>query len=202
MQSSFQGLFHSLLFRKLQKIVECKALLERIEVRHLPKEEVKNASKICQRSGHVAQANEREFRCWNAGSPIFEPADEGKGVKPPLTPEASPLKARKLTEKSGNQIFFDVLKILCEDENVDAIVSRIFIPSLLALDFHLRWLKRSKPIFFILKEDIEILREIKLKIERFFPVYTTPERAVKTLKNALTFTKNPQLSLLFKRGSE
>jgi hypothetical protein len=27
----------------------------------------------------------------------FEPADEGKGVKPPLTPEASPLKAGQLT---------------------------------------------------------------------------------------------------------
>jgi acyl-CoA synthetase (NDP forming) len=71
------------------------------------------------------------------------------------------------------------------------------------LDLDLGWLKKySKPIFFTLKEDIEILREIRLKIEKFFPVYTTPERAVRALKNALTFTKNPQLSLLFKGGSE
>ena len=64
------------------------------------------------RCGHVAQVSGREFRCpkcgliynrdLNAciniahaltrgmgwGSLAFEPADEGKGVKPPLTPEA------------------------------------------------------------------------------------------------------------------
>jgi acyl-CoA synthetase (NDP forming) len=115
----------------------------------------------------------------------------------------NPVDLYPIIEKSGDQIFFNVLKIICEDENVDAIVSGIFIPSLLTLDLDLGWLKKySKPIFFTLKEDIEILREIRLKIEKFFPVYTTPERAVRALKNALTFTKNPQLSLLFKGGSE
>jgi len=115
----------------------------------------------------------------------------------------NPVDLYPIIEKSGDQIFFDVLKIICEDENVDAIVSGIFIPSLLTLDLDLGWLKKySKPIFFTLKEDIEILREIRLKIEKFFPVYTTPERAVRALKNALTFTKNPQLSSPFKRESE
>jgi len=115
----------------------------------------------------------------------------------------NPVDLYPIIEKSGDQIFFDVLKIICEDENVDAIVSGIFIPSLLTLDLNLGWLKKySKPIFFTLKEDIEILREIRLKIEKFFPVYTTPERAVRALKNALTFTKNPQLSSPFKRESE
>ena len=115
----------------------------------------------------------------------------------------NPVDLYPIIEKSGDQIFFDVLKIICEDENVDAIVSGIFIPSLLTLDLNLGWLKKySKPIFFTLKEDIEILREIRLKMEKFFPVYTTPERAVRALKNALTFTKNPQLSSPFKRESE
>ena len=96
--------FHSLPFRKLQEIVEYKALLEGIEVR--------NTSKTCHRCGHVAKLNGREFRCpkcglvynrdLNAciniarrvmssaggGSLAFEPADEGNGVKPSLAPEA------------------------------------------------------------------------------------------------------------------
>jgi len=58
----------------------------------------KAASKTCHRCGHVAQVNGREFGCINIahaltrgmgwGSLAFEPADGGKGVKPPLTPEA------------------------------------------------------------------------------------------------------------------
>jgi len=99
--------FHSLPFRKLQIYIEYKALLEGIEVRYLPKKEVRNTSKTCHRCGHAAQVNGREFRCpkcglvynrdLNAciniarrlmrsagwGSLAFEPADEGKGVKTP-----------------------------------------------------------------------------------------------------------------------
>jgi len=59
--------FHSLPFRKLQEIVEYKALLEGIEVRYLPKKEVRNTSKTCHRCGHVAQLNGREFRCPKCG---------------------------------------------------------------------------------------------------------------------------------------
>jgi IS605 OrfB family transposase len=55
--------FHSLPFRKLQTYIEYRALLEGIEVRHLPKKEVRNTSKTCHRCGHVAQVNGREFRC-------------------------------------------------------------------------------------------------------------------------------------------
>ncbi|MEG9195276.1 MAG: transposase [Candidatus Methanoglobus sp.] len=59
--------FHSLPFRKLQEIVEYKALLEGIEVRYLPKKDVRNTSKTCHRCGHVAQVSGREFRCPKCG---------------------------------------------------------------------------------------------------------------------------------------
>jgi IS605 OrfB family transposase len=59
--------FHSLPFRKLQTYIEYRALLEGIEVRHLPKKEVRNTSKTCHRCGHVAQVNGREFRCPKCG---------------------------------------------------------------------------------------------------------------------------------------
>jgi len=56
--------FHSLPFRKLQEIVEYKALLNGIEVRYLPKKDVKNTSKTCHSCGHVALITyEREFKC-------------------------------------------------------------------------------------------------------------------------------------------
>ena len=42
-------------------------MLEGIEVRHLPKKEVRNTSKTCHRCGHVAQVNGREFRCPKCG---------------------------------------------------------------------------------------------------------------------------------------
>jgi transposase, IS605 OrfB family, central region len=59
--------FHSLPFRKLQTIIEYKALLEGIDVRYLTKKETKNTSKTCHRCGHVAQVKGREFRCPNCG---------------------------------------------------------------------------------------------------------------------------------------
>jgi IS605 OrfB family transposase len=108
--------FHSLPFRKLQEIVEYKALLEGIEVRYLTKKETRNTSKTCHRCGHVAQVSGREFRCpkcgliynrdlnaciniarrlmrsagWGSCEPP-EPADEGKGVKPSLNAGSSRL---------------------------------------------------------------------------------------------------------------
>jgi len=101
--------FHSLPFRRLQTIIEYKALLEGIEVRYLTKKETRNTSKTCHRCGHVAQVKGREFRCpkcgltynrdlnaciniahaltrgmgWGSCEPP-EPADEGTGVKPAL----------------------------------------------------------------------------------------------------------------------
>ena len=59
--------FHNLPFRKLQKYIEYKALLEGIDVRYLSKKETMNTSKICHRCGHVAQVNGREFRCPKCG---------------------------------------------------------------------------------------------------------------------------------------
>ena len=101
--------FHSLPFRKLQTIIEYKALLEGIEVKYLTKKETRNTSKTCHRCGHVAQAKGREFKCpkcgmkynrdlnacvniahalmrcmgWGSCEPS-EPADEEIGVKPTL----------------------------------------------------------------------------------------------------------------------
>jgi len=59
--------FHSLPFRKLQTIMEHKALLEGIDVRYLSKRETKNTSRTCHRCGHVAQVKGREFRCPKCG---------------------------------------------------------------------------------------------------------------------------------------
>ena len=60
--------FHSLPFRKLQAIVEYKALLAGIEVKYLTKKEVKNTSRKCHRCGHVARSvRGREFKCPKCG---------------------------------------------------------------------------------------------------------------------------------------
>jgi len=109
--------FHSLPFKKLQTIIEYKALLEGIEVKYLTKKETKNTSKTCHRCGHVAQVKGREFRCprcgliynrdlnaciniahalmrgmgWGSSEPP-EPADEEIGVKPTLNAGSSLLK--------------------------------------------------------------------------------------------------------------
>ncbi len=59
--------FHSLPFRKLQKYIEYKALLNGIQVYYLPKNLVKNSSKTCHRCGHVAKVVGREIKCPNCG---------------------------------------------------------------------------------------------------------------------------------------
>ncbi|MCF3653870.1 MAG: transposase [Aigarchaeota archaeon] len=105
--------FHSLPFRRLQTYIECKALLDGINVVYLPRRLVKNTSRTCHRCGHVARniKGGGVFRCercgmeydrdlnaainiarraicsagWGScGSP--EPADEAEGVK--LQPNA------------------------------------------------------------------------------------------------------------------
>jgi len=59
--------FHSLPFRKLQVIIEYKALLNGIEVKYLTKHEVRNTSKECHRCGHVAQVRGRIYKCPSCG---------------------------------------------------------------------------------------------------------------------------------------
>jgi IS605 OrfB family transposase len=101
--------FHSLSFRKLQKIIEYKAFLEGIDAVYLEKKLVKDTSRTCHRCGHVAQVKGRIFKCpkcgmeydrdlnacvniarrvmssagWGSCEPP-EPADEAGGVKPQL----------------------------------------------------------------------------------------------------------------------
>jgi transposase len=101
--------FHSLPFKRLQEIIEYKALLEGIGVVYLEKKLVKNTSRTCHRCGHVAQVKGREFRCpkcgliynrdlnacvniahaltrgmgWGSREPP-EPADEAGDAKPQL----------------------------------------------------------------------------------------------------------------------
>jgi putative transposase len=108
--------FHSLPFRKLQTIIEYKALLEGIEVRYLTKKETRGTSKTCHKCGHVAQVKGRQFRCpkcgliynrdlnaciniahalkrgmgWGRCEPP-EPADEEIGAKPTLNAGSSRL---------------------------------------------------------------------------------------------------------------
>jgi transposase len=107
---------HSLPFRRLQTIVEYKALLEGIEVKYLTKKETRNTSRTCHRCGYVAQVKGRIFKCpkcgmeydrdlnacvniahrvmssmgWGRGEPP-EPADEGTGAKPTLNAGSSRL---------------------------------------------------------------------------------------------------------------
>jgi IS605 OrfB family transposase len=109
--------FHTLPFRKLQKIIEYKALLEGIDVVYLGKKLVKNTSKTCHRCGHVAQVKGRVFKCpkcgmeydrdlnaciniarrvmsstgWGSREPP-KPADEAGGVKPQLNAGSPALK--------------------------------------------------------------------------------------------------------------
>ncbi|MBS7618976.1 transposase, partial [Candidatus Bathyarchaeota archaeon] len=49
----FNKRLHSLPFRKLQKTIEYKALLEWVDVRYLTKEKTRNTSKTCHRCGYV-----------------------------------------------------------------------------------------------------------------------------------------------------
>jgi len=56
--------FHNLPFRKLQAILEYKALLNGIEVKYLRKKYVRNTSKRCHSCGRVTRITyEREFKC-------------------------------------------------------------------------------------------------------------------------------------------
>jgi IS605 OrfB family transposase len=101
--------FHSLPFRKLQTIIEYKALLEGINVQYLKKKETRGTSKTCHRCGHVAKVKGRAFKCpkcgliynrdlnasiniahalmrgmgWGSSEPP-KPANEEIGVKPSL----------------------------------------------------------------------------------------------------------------------
>ena len=59
--------FHSLPFRKLQTLIEYKALLEGIDVMYLSKKETKNTSKTCHRCGYVTQIKGRIFKCPKCG---------------------------------------------------------------------------------------------------------------------------------------
>ncbi|MEM2324855.1 MAG: acetate--CoA ligase family protein [Archaeoglobaceae archaeon] len=115
-----------------------------------------------------------------------------------LSPEwhsvSNPIDLYPIIEKSGDMVLFEILKVLCEDEKVDAIISGIFIPSLFTLDLNLAWLKQySKPILFTLKDDLDPIREVKRRIEEFIPVYPTPERAVRALKNIYYFRERKQI---------
>ncbi|NHW23220.1 MAG: acyl-CoA synthetase (NDP forming), partial [Archaeoglobales archaeon] len=103
----------------------------------------------------------------------------------------NPIDLYPIIERSGDMVLFDVIRLLCEDENVDAIVSGIFIPSLLGLDLEMlsEFKKYSKPIIFTMKEDVDPLRGVKMQIETKFPVYPTPERAVRVLRNMYYFHK-------------
>jgi acyl-CoA synthetase (NDP forming) len=129
------------------------------------------------------------------GMKIADFSERTKRKLQELAPEwhtvQNPVDLYPLIEKSGDMVLFDVLKLLCEDENVDAIVSGIFIPSLLGLDLDLlgEFKRYSKPIVFTMKEDLEMLVEVKRRIENNFPVYPTPERAVRVLKNMCHFRK-------------
>jgi IS605 OrfB family transposase len=110
--------FHSLPFRRLQTIVEYKALLEGIEVRYLTRKETRNTSRTCHRCGYVTQVRGRIFRCpkcgmeydrdlnacvniahrvtssmgWGSCEPP-EPADEETGAKPALNAGSSRLQS-------------------------------------------------------------------------------------------------------------
>jgi IS605 OrfB family transposase len=59
--------FHTLPFRRLQAIIEYKALFEGIEVKYLTKKETRGTSKKCHRCGHVAQERGREIRRLKCG---------------------------------------------------------------------------------------------------------------------------------------
>ncbi|MEG9194477.1 MAG: acetate--CoA ligase family protein [Candidatus Methanoglobus sp.] len=122
-------------------------------------------------------------------------SDRMKSKLQELAPEwhtvQNPVDLYPIIERSGDMVFFDVIRLLCEDENVDAIVSGIFIPSLLGLDLEMlsEFKKYSKPIIFTMKEDVDPLRGVKMQIETKFPVYPTPERAVRVLRNMYYFHK-------------
>jgi len=56
--------FHSLPFRKLQKMIEYKAKLQGVKVVYV---NPKNTSKTCHRCGYVTRTDGREYRCPKCG---------------------------------------------------------------------------------------------------------------------------------------
>nr|WP_290597316.1 acetate--CoA ligase [Archaeoglobus sp. JdFR-39] len=115
---------------------------------------------------------------------IYELAPEWHSIN-------NPLDLYPIAEQSGDEAFIDVLRVFAEDENIDAIVAGIFIPSLMKLGIDFSWLREyNKPVLFTMKDDIEELRKAKMMIEKNgFPVYTTPERAVRSLRNMWFISK-------------
>ena len=103
----------------------------------------------------------------------------------------NPLDLYPIAEKSGDEVFVELLKVFAEDDNIDAIVAGIFLPSLVRLGFDFSWVREyNKPVLFTMKDDIEELRKARVEIEKSgVPVYPTPERAVRALKNMLTVSK-------------
>ncbi|MDI9642860.1 MAG: acetate--CoA ligase family protein, partial [Archaeoglobales archaeon] len=100
----------------------------------------------------------------------------------------NPIDLYPLLERSGDEVIFEVIRLLCEDQKVDAVISGIFIPSIFGRELNLSWIKQyRKPVLITLKDDLIPVKEIKLKIEEEFPVYPTPERAVRAIKNMLRF---------------
>jgi len=97
----------------------------------------------------------------------------------------NPLDLYPIAEKSGDEVFNEVLRIFNEDENIDAIVAGVFIPSLIKLGVDFSWTREfRKPLLFNMKDDIEELRKARIEIERSgVPVYPTPERAVRVLRH-------------------
>ncbi len=103
----------------------------------------------------------------------------------------NPLDLYPIVEKSGDEVFVELLKIFAEDDNIDAIVAGVFLPSLLRLGFDFSWLKKyGKPVLFTMKDDMEELRKARVEMEKSgVPVYPTPERAVRALRNMLTASR-------------
>ncbi len=103
----------------------------------------------------------------------------------------NPLDLYPIAEKSGDEVFNEVLKIFNEDENIDAIVAGVFIPSIMKLGVDFSWTKKfSKPVLFNMKDDIEELRQARIAIEKSgVPVYPTPERAVRALRHMVEIAK-------------
>jgi acyl-CoA synthetase (NDP forming) len=103
----------------------------------------------------------------------------------------NPLDLYPIAEKSGDEVFNEVLKVFNEDENIDAIVAGVFIPSIMKLGVDFSWTKKfSKPVLFTMKDDIEELRQARIEIEKSgVPVYPTPERAVRALRHMVTVAK-------------
>ncbi|MET1124172.1 MAG: CoA-binding protein, partial [Archaeoglobaceae archaeon] len=99
----------------------------------------------------------------------------------------NPLDLYPFLEQRGREVYKDVVRIFLEDENIDAVICGVFIPLFMDGKFDLSWLKGyDKPVFFTLKYEVEELMKLRRSIEeQGFPVYPTPERAVRALRHML-----------------